>query len=167
MVCAETALGWVGALLGRNGVRHGTLFHATREGAELELRASGGVERPDQRTADVSAILRAYAAGDAVTLGDYPLDLPPCRPFQRAVWLSLREIPRGQTRSYGWLAGRVDRQATAARAIGAAVAANPLPLWLPCHRVVARDGSLRGFAGGLAMKRALLELEGALPSRLV
>ncbi|MGB4863433.1 MAG: MGMT family protein, partial [Tepidiformaceae bacterium] len=55
----------------------------------------------------------------------------------------------------------------APRAIGAAVGSNPIPLWLPCHRVVASDGSLHGFGGGLAMKSALLELEGALPRRLV
>jgi methylated-DNA-[protein]-cysteine S-methyltransferase len=57
-------------------------------------------------------------------------------------------------------------QPGAARLIGAIVGANPIPLWLPCHRIIASDGNLQGFGGGLAMKRALLELEGALPLRL-
>jgi len=78
----------------------------------------------------------------------------------------LRDVPRGQTRSYGWLARRRGGP-DAVRAGGAAVGANPGSLWLPCYRVVASDGSLHGFGGGLAMKQALLELEGALPRRLV
>jgi methylated-DNA-[protein]-cysteine S-methyltransferase len=55
----------------------------------------------------------------------------------------------------------------AARAVGAAVGSNPIPLWLPCHRIIGSDGSLHGFGGGLAMKQALLEVEGALPRTLI
>lgn len=69
-------------------------------------------------------------------------------------------IPTGETRSYGWLARKVGRP-RAARAVGRAMATNPLPIVVPCHRVVASDGSLRGYGGGLAMKAALLRLEGA------
>jgi methylated-DNA-[protein]-cysteine S-methyltransferase len=118
------------------------------------------------RAAEVSALLEAYAAGDGATLDDYPVDLPPCSAFLHDTWLALREIPRGETRSYGWLARHVGH-GESPRAVGAAVGSNPIPLWLPCHRVIASDGSLQGFGGGLAMKRALLELEGALPARLV
>jgi methylated-DNA-[protein]-cysteine S-methyltransferase len=78
--------------------------------------------------------------------------------FQRSVWQALVAIPYGESISYGELAGRVG---SVARAVGLANGANPLPIIVPCHRVIGADGSLTGFGGGLAIKRALLELEGA------
>jgi methylated-DNA-[protein]-cysteine S-methyltransferase len=84
--------------------------------------------------------------------------------FQREVWEALRRIPRGTTVTYGELAERVGRPG-AARAVGAAVARNPISIAVPCHRVVGADGSLTGYAGGVERKRALLELEGAVPAR--
>jgi len=80
--------------------------------------------------------------------------------FQLATWQALTQIPSGQTISYVELARRVGRP-TASRAVGAANGANPLPIVVPCHRVIGADGSLTGFGGGLPAKRALLELEGA------
>jgi methylated-DNA-[protein]-cysteine S-methyltransferase len=80
--------------------------------------------------------------------------------FQRATWRALSEIPYGTTISYAELARRVGRPA-ASRAVGAANGANPLPIVVPCHRVIGANGSLTGFGGGLPTKRALLELEGA------
>ena len=80
--------------------------------------------------------------------------------FQRATWRALAEIPYGTTISYAELARRVGRPA-ASRAVGAANGANPLPIVVPCHRVIGANGSLTGFGGGLPTKRALLELEGA------
>jgi methylated-DNA-[protein]-cysteine S-methyltransferase len=80
--------------------------------------------------------------------------------FQRATWQALTEIPYGETVSYAELARRIGRPA-ASRAVGAANGANPLPIVVPCHRVIGADGSLTGFGGGLPIKRALLELEGA------
>ena len=79
--------------------------------------------------------------------------------FQRATWRALTEIPYGTTLSYGELARRVGRPG-ASRAVGAANGANPLPIVVPCHRVIGADGSLTGFGGGLPAKRALLALEG-------
>jgi O-6-methylguanine DNA methyltransferase len=165
-IVTQTAMGWAGVALSERGIRYATLFHRTRDTAVAELRAQGAVERDDPRASAIQDLLRGYAAGDRTSLDDYPVDLPPCTPFQRDAWLALREIPRGETRSYGWLARRVGH-AESPRAVGAAVGANPIPLWLPCHRVVASDGSLHGFGGGLAMKQALLELEGALPRRMI
>jgi methylated-DNA-[protein]-cysteine S-methyltransferase len=81
-------------------------------------------------------------------------------PFQRRVWEELRTIPRGETLTYGELAARIGRPG-AARAVGAAVARNPVSLVVPCHRVVGADGSLTGYAGGIERKRALLAIEGA------
>jgi methylated-DNA-[protein]-cysteine S-methyltransferase len=92
---------------------------------------------------------------------DLPL-APAGTPFQRTVWAALADIPWGEVRSYRDIAIAIGRP-TAVRAVGAANGRNPLPLVVPCHRVVGSDGSLTGFAGGLAIKRRLLELEGALP----
>ena len=83
--------------------------------------------------------------------------------FQRAVWWRLAEIPYGQTISYAQLATRVGKP-SAMRAVGAANGRNPLPIVLPCHRVIGADGSLTGFGGGLPTKQFLLALEGALPA---
>jgi len=82
-------------------------------------------------------------------------------PFQQAVWAQLRRIDAGQLSTYGELAARIGRPA-AVRAVGAAVGRNPLSIIVPCHRVVGRDGSLTGYAGGLPRKQALLKLEGAM-----
>ncbi len=81
--------------------------------------------------------------------------------FQRAVWSALTQIPYGQTATYATLAKSIDRP-RAVRAVGAANGANPIPIIIPCHRVIGTDGSLTGYAGGLSLKRWLLELEGAL-----
>jgi methylated-DNA-[protein]-cysteine S-methyltransferase len=85
---------------------------------------------------------------------------PQGTPFQQKVWLALLQIPAGQTTSYSSLAQRVGSP-TAARAVGAAVGRNPLGIIVPCHRVVGSNGSLTGYAGGLARKQFLLSLEGA------
>ena len=77
-------------------------------------------------------------------------------PFQHSVWDALREIPYGETTTYGTLARRLDAQP---RAVGAAVGATPIPIIVPCHRVIGSDGSLTGYGGGLPRKRALLDLE--------
>jgi len=105
------------------------------------------------------AQLDEYFAGERQAF-DLPL-APQGTPFQREVWFALAAIPYGQTASYAQLASSVDRPA-ASRAVGAANGRNPLPIVLPCHRVIGADGSLTGFGGGLPTKRFLLELEGAL-----
>ena len=108
----------------------------------------------------LQAQLDGYFAGQR---HDFDLPLAPQgTPFQRQVWFALAAIPYGETASYAQLAARVDRPA-ATRAVGAANGCNPLPIVLPCHRVIGADGSLTGFGGGLPTKRFLLELEGALP----
>jgi methylated-DNA-[protein]-cysteine S-methyltransferase len=104
--------------------------------------------------------LDAYFAGELVDF-DLLLDLEGTD-FQRQCWLALASIPYGQTVSYGEQARRLGLGPDAARAVGAANGQNPLPLVLPCHRVIGADGSLTGFGGGLHLKRFLLEHEGAL-----
>ena len=129
--------------------------------ARLTRRLGGMAPR---RVADPSGVvgkLRAYLAGrldvlatiDVVTAGT---------PFQEAVWRAMRDIPAGETLSYGELARRIGQPA-AVRAVGAASGANPVALVVPCHRVVGTDGSLTGYGGGLHRKRWLLAHEGARP----
>jgi methylated-DNA-[protein]-cysteine S-methyltransferase len=100
--------------------------------------------------------LREYFAGKRADF-DLPL-APEGTAFQRTVWRQLQEIPYGQTISYGELARRVGNP-RASRAVGSANGANPLPIVIPCHRVIAGDGTLGGFGGGLPAKQTLLALE--------
>jgi len=100
--------------------------------------------------------LRDYFAGRRTGF-DLPL-APEGTPFQQAVWRQLQDIPYGGTISYGELARRVGNP-KASRAVGAANGANPIPIVIPCHRVIGADGRLTGFGGGLPVKRALLDLE--------
>jgi methylated-DNA-[protein]-cysteine S-methyltransferase len=86
------------------------------------------------------------------------LDLKGLTAFQKAVYQAARKIPRGETRSYGWIAQKIGNPA-GSRAVGQALGRNPLPVLVPCHRVLAADGTLGGFSGGLALKRHLLHLE--------
>jgi methylated-DNA-[protein]-cysteine S-methyltransferase len=109
--------------------------------------------------ADTLTQLGEYFAGSRRT---FHLRLTPVgTAFQLAVWAQLQTIPYGETVSYGELARRLGLTGRAARAVGLANGANPLPIVVPCHRVIGADGSLTGFGGGLALKRALLSLEGA------
>ena len=134
----------------------------------IRLPGSGPIGRPapiDRQTTAVPAPLAAataqleeYFAGDRTDF-DLVLELAGT-PFQRAVWLALKDIPYGKTVSYAELAKMVGRP-RAVRAVGQANGANPLPIVLPCHRVVASSGAIGGYGGGPAMKRSLLALEGA------
>jgi methylated-DNA-[protein]-cysteine S-methyltransferase len=90
-----------------------------------------------------------------------PLDLNQGTAFQQSVWQGLLHIPMGGSTSYGALAAKIGKPA-AVRAVGAAVGRNPIGILVPCHRVLGRDGSLTGYAGGLDKKIALLRLEGVL-----
>ncbi len=114
-----------------------------------------------------SAVLRETGAQlDAYFTGrlhafDLPLR-PAGTPFQCQVWSMLAQIPYGETWSYGQVARRIGKP-EAVRAVGAANGRNPIPIVLPCHRVIGADGSLTGFGGGLPTKQFLLSLEGALP----
>lgn len=114
------------------------------------------VLRDEARTAPAREELREYYAGERREFG-VPLALAGSE-WQKAVWKELTRIPYGETRSYGEVADRLDRPG-AARAVGRANATNRLPLVVPCHRVIAADGSLGGFNGGLHLKERLLEHE--------
>ena len=105
------------------------------------------------------AQLREYVAGTRTTF-DLPLDLSPVTPFQLRVYEQLLRIPHGRVVTYGTVARDIGEDASLARAVGQAVGANPIAIVVPCHRVVAADGRLVGFGGGIGRKAALLRLEG-------
>lgn len=129
----------------------------------LEKMQDAGIEivEDPQRTAELRRQLAEYFAGER---REFDLELAPeGTPFERSVWEALRTIPFGETRSYGEIAAAIGHPG-AARAVGRANGANPIPIVVPCHRVIGSNGSLTGFGGGLENKSRLLELEGgALP----
>jgi methylated-DNA-[protein]-cysteine S-methyltransferase len=161
-------LGWGGVALSDRGIRYATLVDPSRDEIVAQLAALGALEREDPRTPDIAAAFHAWSHGQADALDHYPVDLADgTTALQAKVWLGLRTIPAGETRSYGWLGRLAGQPPSAARVIGQLVGSNPVCLWLPCHRVIASDGTLHGFGGGLPMKQAILELEGALPKRML
>jgi methylated-DNA-[protein]-cysteine S-methyltransferase len=154
-----TDCGWIGILDSVDGLVQTTLpLPSRQEAVSLLDRTNGAVFSP-QRNEDLVGRYIAYFKGEKVSFAD-KLDLDMATDFQRLVWETARQIPGGETRSYGWLAGRIGRPA-AARAVGQALGRNQLPIIVPCHRVLAADGSLGGFTGGLEQKKLLLELEQA------
>jgi len=106
---------------------------------------------------EAGALLRAYLDGDLSAIDTLPV-LTAGTPFQRRVWEALRRIPAGTTISYGELAKRIDAP-TASRAVGMANGANPIPIVVPCHRVIGANGKLTGFGGGMERKHWLLAHE--------
>lgn len=134
-----------------------------RQGAVAWLDLAGNSRRAGRDVCRLAERLRAYADGGRDDFLDIPLAEPPGSQFTRKVLEHCRRIGYGQTCSYGQLAARAGHP-RAARAVGRVMAANRVPLVVPCHRVLGSTGSLHGYSGcgGLAMKRRLLALEGVL-----
>ena len=158
----------MGLVISPDGLRATTLPRAGREQALREVVELGAMEPvSDAEAAELVALVRSLARGEP---GDPTphVDWNGLSGFRREVMEETLRIPSGETRTYGWLAAKVGRP-RAARAVGRVMATNPLPLVVPCHRVVGADGSLRGYgdsgrtrsAAGLPLKAALLRAEGA------
>lgn len=154
----DTAAGWIAVLGSPAGLRRVTLPVKSRHEAS-EQPGFDICQAKESRHffQDTIERLVSYFSGNKV---DFPekLDLTGATDFQREVWRATLSIPYGETRSYGWVAGRINRP-KAPRAVGQALGRNPLPVIIPCHRVLSGDGSLGGFTGGLEMKRFLLGIE--------
>lgn len=129
---------------------HGTLL------AELSSRLRVRVIPDDRRNAHILQELHEYLAGQRKSFS-CTLDFQGT-PFQMSVWNTLSQIPYGKTMPYGEIAVAIGRP-HATRAVGGAVGANPIPIVIPCHRVIGKDGSLIGYGGGLPLKERLLALE--------
>lgn len=152
--------GWMGALDSEIGLRLITLPQPSVQ--EVRRLLGDGIDRAAQSPQhfnDLIERLTMYFKGRETTF-PVKLDLSGATAFQRDVWEITRAIPYGGTRSYGWVAGQLKKPG-AARAVGQALGRNPLPIIIPCHRVIAGNGGPGGFNGGIECKKQLLRLEGA------
>ena len=158
-----TPWGWMGLSETIKGIDAVVLPKRSRRAVLSELGLSSA-RLPEGRTSprlrEARTQLIAYLAGTRQSF-DLPLDLSRGTSFRQKVWRTLRRIPYGRLRSYQWVAARVGGRRYA-RAVGNAVGANPMPIVIPCHRIVSQDMSLGGFSGGVPTKRKLLALEGSL-----
>lgn len=158
----ETALGWAGVMRSPHGVCATTLPRRTVIDALTDLNVQASDREVDSEAlGPLAGLIRARAEGVELEL-TVPLDLSGCTPFQQRVLGAVLTIPYGETRSYGWIAETIGSP-RGAHAVGQAVSQNPLPLLIPCHRVIAADGTLGGYGRGAAAlptKRSLLRREG-------
>ena len=163
-IISNTDMGWVGILGSVKGLLRTTLPQRSAQAARQLLgdRVNYAIWSPGSFGGLIER-LRIYFSGHRTTFPD-ELDLSGATPFQREVWEITRLIPYGETRSYTWVAERVKKPKWV-RAVGQALARNPLPIIIPCHRVIASDGKLSGYSGGVEMKRHLLNLEAAVNTR--
>ena len=159
-----TAAGAMGGVSGPGGLVRIVLPHYSPSDLKdlLAFEHPGSAEKPDE-FADLAEKSRAYFNGQAVGFDDIACDLPSANTFTGKVLRACRGIPYGRTRSYSWLAGAVGKP-TGARAVAAALGRNPLPLVIPCHRVIHAGGAIGGFSapGGIELKRRMLTIEKAL-----
>ncbi|MGZ8393658.1 MAG: methylated-DNA--[protein]-cysteine S-methyltransferase [Nitrospira sp.] len=155
----KTAWGWVGIAVSEKGITSIDLSPAKRRGSSRQQEV-GEHDAAVALIEEARTQLLAYIQG---TRRDFslPVDLSAGTSFQRKVWKAIARIPYGRVRSYQWVASRVGGKHYA-RAVGMALGANPVPIVVPCHRIIAHDGSLGGFSCGLPVKRRLLKLEGTL-----
>ncbi len=154
----DTSFGWMGVLASSAGLVQMTLPQASLQEARDRLSpVAGSATYAPEAFQDLTDRVRSYFKGRRAFFPDR-LDLSGATEFQRRVWEVTRLIPYGETRSYRWVAAELGK-AEAVRAVGQALGRNPLPIIIPCHRVLGSDGGLCGFAGGLQMKHYLLRLE--------
>ncbi len=160
----STPLGWAGVGVAEKGVCRIVLPRRSLKTVKNELAKGkrdvskmAEARSSDRNIKKMVKLLQEYFSGRGVAF-DLPLDLDYYTPFQRAVWKAAATIPYGETRSYAWIAKKIGK-AKAARAVGQALGANPVPILIPCHRIISSAGSLGGFSGGLEMKKKLLRLE--------
>ena len=152
-------VGWLGLLGTEQGLQRVSLQPDAGD-ALAGLGSAAADVAPNEAVFGLAlAAFDAYFAGEVAALDGVATDLGDAPPFFRAAWSACRSIPPGETRSYRWLAQAAGNP-KASRAAGQAMAKNPVPLVIPCHRVVGSGGNLHGYGGGgVAVKAQLLELE--------
>ena len=153
----HTAWGWVKISASEKGV---TAIDLSPPNPPARQQPAEGGRAAASIVAEAQAQLLAYIAGTRRAFS-FPVDYSAGTPFQRKVWKAITRSPYGRVRSYQWVAMRVGGKQYA-RAVGMALGANPVPIVVPCHRIISQDGSLGGFSCGLPLKRRLLSLEGTL-----
>ena len=160
-----TPWGRMGFVRGTKGLRRVVLPHySPRDLSDLLAWEHPGASVDDEAFAELAALCRAYFNGEPVDFGPVRCDLAAVGPFARRILTACRRIGYGRTRTYSQLARMADEEGKA-RAAARALGSNPVPLVVPCHRVVAAGGGLGGFsaAGGVELKRRMIELEGREP----
>jgi len=162
----ETRAGWVGAIASDVGVRKATIPQPSPADCADELGPDlDAADHEPDMLAGFRDGLQGYFQGEAVDFSAIPTDFADAPPFMRAAWQACRSIPRGETRTYKWLAGMAGSP-NAPRAAGQAMARNRVPFLVPCHRVVASGGGLGGYGSGkaaLALKQWLIDEEASEP----
>ena len=160
----NTDTGWIGVLSSAKGLLSTTLPQpSAHEVRQLLGNSVNCAIWSPHLFKDLMERLKVYFSGHSTTFPD-KLDLSRATHFQREVWEITRLIPYGETRSYTWVAEQIEKP-QAMQAVGQALSKNPLPIIVPCHRVVASGGKLGGFSGGVEMKRYLLSLEASASIR--
>lgn len=154
----ETTLGWVGIEGNSNGLTHLILPHRCRGGIVKSLGRDKETFHANNLMKCVRKDLLAYLDGLRICF-DYPVDLRTLSPFVVKVLEIVRTVPYGKTQSYLWVAQKIGGKQFA-RAVGQALSKNPLPIIIPCHRVIKSDGGIGGFTGGIFLKKKLHKLEG-------
>lgn len=155
----EHRLGWILGWWSPKGLQRLRLYPAEAGRPAVHLLHSW---RNDARSRALHDALAEYFAGVRTDFAAFPLDLESGSDFQRAVWEAARAVAWGTTASYADLAHQLGRDAGSARAVGAALGANPIHILVPCHRFLGKRGQLVDYAGGLAWKGELLRVEGSL-----
>ena len=160
----DTDMGWVGILGSTRGLQRITLPQRSTQEARRRLgdRVNRATWSPDYFE-DLIKRLKIYLGGHKTAFPD-KLDLTGATAFQGEVWEATRLIPYGETRSYTWVARQISKP-RAVRAVGQALGRNPLPVIIPCHRVVTSAGKLGGYSGGVEIKKHLLRLEASAEIR--
>ena len=161
----ETSMGWVGIAGNEKGLRRLNLPERTKEAilAELNRYFQSNIELipADEHFFPITEKIKEYFAGKRTIFKKEQINLDDYTIFQKNVLLKTREIPYGVTRTYQWIAEQAGYP-RAYRAVGGVMSINPIPLIIPCHRVIGSYGKLTGFSatGGLALKHSMLKLEG-------
>lgn len=173
-----TSLGWIVIAANDRGIIRTSLPEPTPQDALLVLNdiplpvtapspsslPRGQEPSPNPFLTQAKELLTRYCNGEHVTLDNIPVDDAAWTPYTQRARAACRTIPRGETRTYAWLAQQASGKSNSARAAGRAMATNPVPIIIPCHRVIATNGKLQGFGGtiGLPLKQRLLQMEGAI-----
>jgi len=154
---------WVGVVVYAERLRE-VVLGEKREDVLCKINVEDKSDSTSSLLTSIKRSLTLYLSGEKVDFFSYPLEMN-VSPSARRVLNEVRKIPYGQVRSYKWIAQRLGKRGY--RAIGRILSINPLPIVIPCHRVIRADGNLGGFSSGINIKKKLLKLEGVLPDTLV
>lgn len=166
----ETTLGWIAIAATDRGIVRASLPEPNPDSA---IEAISDIKNesptiPNHALSEAKQLLTRYCNGEPVSLDAIPIDDSAWSPYTRRARSACRAIPRGEFRTYAWLAEQASGNPKSARAAGRAMATNPVPIIIPCHRVIAYNGSLQGFGGtiGIPLKARLLKMEGVISNPL-